>query len=203
MSANKFTELRIGQTTIGHEGAGKNHLPTLTAAKATLTTMSFYNMPNIVDNMPDLASFPQMIHFTMSHMDAFTQPIPSIGISMRSDKDGHSVNISGNKNITGYGGDATSKDGNIKTQEIKYQDNNLTAIAVENILIAFSKGGSLGETSLYLDNPVYEESKVKHTTDSTVIIQSWRNKAPDLTKPAVAKAIADLNTKTVKVFLPI
>jgi len=203
MAANKFTELRIGQTTIGHEGASKNHLPTLTAAKATLTTLSFYNMPNIVDNMPDLANFPQMIHFTMLHMDAFTQPIPSIGVSMRSDKNGHSVNISGNKNITGYGGTATSKDGNIKTKEIKYQDNNLTAVAVENILIAFSKGGALGGTSLYLDNPVYEASKAAHAKDPAVVIQPWRNKAPDLNKPAVAKAIADLKTKTVKVFLPI
>jgi len=209
LASNSLNILYVGQSTIGHEGGTKSALPVLTGSKASLKEYGLYDLPNIAGAIPDIHLFPNILLFEIGNMPKITGKIPTIGVLLLSGPHqhlqnvGHSVRIYGNKNITDYAGTATARDGNINTIDANYRDNNLTALAVESILIAFSKGDSIGRTSLYLDNPVYEASKAAHAIDPKKPIQAWRNKAPDLNKPAVKKAIADLKTKTVKVFLPI
>ena len=190
MATNTFSKFVFGCSTIGHEGAGKNNLPDLTGSEASLKELKLFNMPNIKGNMPDISKFKKISFFLMKDMPTFDEPIPSIGNAMAG---AHTIVISGNKNITTYAGTASSSDGNTLTKELRYQDNNLTAVAVETIIIAYSNGFSKGGTTLFLDNP-------KHVASGST--QTWFNKKPDLTKPAVKAAMSKITARGAQIVLP-
>ena len=199
LDLNHFTEFKLGQSTIGHEGT-KNHIPLLLGSHGSLQTLALFDLPSLVGPIPELKNFKGVSYYYIVRIPGATGKIPEIGMTMaNAGYKGHTVIVAGNKNITDYEGTSSSVDGIRSTRTVDFTDNSLTQSAVESILIAHSKGGALSKTILNLHNPVYDQSVIDHAKDPKNPIQGWKNAAPDLTKKAVKDAIDTLTTRGVQV----